>query len=191
LTYDEFKESYESKVLNIFISDNNLFYNFRNCPHCDFILAIHRHIGYKNNKCPKCKSEFNLDQFTKDYYLGLCEDAKKKGEYNKALNCLNLVIQTDQTDANLWDHRAFILIKLGKHDLAMKSCDKALVIDPNFYNAYYNKACAFSLKKDEIQSIINLQKAINGEPKYKELAKTDSDFDNIRESKEFQKLISI
>lgn len=189
LTYDEFKESYESKALNIFMSDNNLFYNFRNCPHCDFILAIHRHIGYKNNKCPKCKSEFNLDQFTKDYCLGQYEDAKKKGEYNKALSYLDLAIKKDQNDANLWDHRAFILIKVNDYDLAIKSCDKALELDTNFYNAYYNKACCFSLMSDELNAIYNLEKAIKGDLKYIELAKTDSDFNNIRNMKEFKELL--
>jgi len=189
LTYDEFKESYENKTLNIFISDHNLFYNFRNCPNCDFILAIHRHIGYKNNKCPKCKSEFNLDQFTKDYYLGKYEDTKKKGEYNKALNNLDLAIKKDQNDANLWDHRAFILIKVNDYDLAIKSCDKALEVDPNFYNAYYNKACSFSLKSDDLNAISNLEKAIKGDIKYIELAKTDSDFNNIRNMKEFKELL--
>lgn len=191
LTYDEFKEKFDRKTLNIFIHAKNLFYNFRNCPYCDFILAIHRHIGYKNNKCPKCKNEFDLVRFTKDYYLGQYEDAKEKAEYNRALKVLNIILEKDQKDVNIWGNRAYILIKLGKYNLAIESCDKALELDPNFHNAYYNKACAFSLNNRVENAQNNLRIAINGEPKYKELSKSDSDFDNIRESKEFQKLLGV
>jgi len=189
ITYDQFKEKHESKTLNVFISAKNIFYNFRICPNCDFILAIHRHIEYKNKKCPKCKEEFNLNQFTKDYYLGQYEGAKDKAEYNKALKFLNKALEKDQKDVNTWTNRAYILIKIRKYNLAIESCDKALELDPNFHNAYYNKACAFSLNNRVERAQNNLRIAINGEPKYKELAKSDSDFDNIRESKEFQKLL--
>lgn len=133
--------------------------------------------------------EFNLNQFTKDFNLGLYEDAEKKEEYNKALKYLNSAIQMDQKDANMWDHRAFVLIKLGENDLAIESCDKALELEPNFYNAYYNKSCAFSLKNDAVKARNNLQRAIKGDPKYKELARTDSDFENIRNMKEFKELL--
>ncbi len=189
ITYDQFKVKYECKKLNLFISAKNLFYNFRNCPNCDFILAIHRHIEYRNKKCPKCKEEFDLNQFIKDFNLGLYEDAKKKEKYNEALKHLDLVIQIDQNDAILWDNKAFILIKLGENDLAIESCDKALELDPNFSNAYYNKSCAFSLKNDAVKAGNNLQRAIKGDSKYKELARTDTDFDNIRNKKEFKKLL--
>lgn len=189
ITYDQFKEKHERKDLNVYISAKNLFFNFRNCPNCDFILAIHRHIEYKNKRCPKCKEEFNLNQFIKDYYLGQYEDAKEKAEYNKALKFLNTVLEKDQKDVNIWDNRSYILIKLGKYNLAIESCDKALDLDSNFYNAYYNKSCAFSLKDDAVKAINNLQRAINGDIKYKEFARTDSDFENIRNMKEFKEFL--
>ncbi|TES97722.1 MAG: tetratricopeptide repeat protein [Promethearchaeota archaeon] len=189
ITYDQFKEKHESKNLNVFISAKNMFFNFRNCPNCDFILAIHRHIEYKSKRCPKCKEEFNLNQFIKDYYLGQYEDAKEKAEYNKALKFLNIVIEKDQNDVNIWDNRSYILIKLGNYNLAIESCDKALELDSNFYNAYYNKSCAFSLKNNAVKAINYLQRAINGDIKYKEIARTDSDFENIRNMKEFKELL--
>ncbi len=81
------------------------------------------------------------------------------------------------------------MLKVNDYDLAIKSYDKALELDPNFYNAYYNKACLFSLKSDELNAIYNLEKSIKGDLKYIELAKTDSDFNNIRNMKEFKELL--
>lgn len=190
ISYDQFKEKYDSRDFNLFLTTDSIVYNFRNCPHCDFILAIHRHIEYKNNRCPKCKEEFDLNFFFKDFYLNLYENAKNKEEYNNALNYLDIIIQKDQNDVFIWDNRAFILIQLGDYDMAIINCDRSLELDSNFYNAYYNKACAFSLKNDKLQAVDNLSGAINGDSKYKELAKTDSDFDKIRNSNEFKELIN-
>ena len=55
---------------------------------------------------------------------------------------------------------------------------------------YYNKACAYSLQNVIELALENLQKAIQLNPDhYRKLAKTDSDFDNIRHNQRFQALI--
>jgi tetratricopeptide (TPR) repeat protein len=68
--------------------------------------------------------------------------------------------------------------------------NKALEIKPNDPNIYYNKACAYSLQNQIEPALENLQKAIQLNPeKYREMVKTDSDFDNIRHDPHFQALI--
>ena len=52
--------------------------------------------------------------------------------------------------------------------------------------AHYNLACAYSLKDEKNLSIESLQKAISLDRRAIEGAKTNSCFDNIRESPEFQ-----
>jgi tetratricopeptide (TPR) repeat protein len=57
-------------------------------------------------------------------------------------------------------------------------------------DAFYNKACCYALQGDVEQALENLQQAINLSPdKYREMAKTDSDFDSLREDERFQALI--
>jgi predicted HTH domain antitoxin len=57
-------------------------------------------------------------------------------------------------------------------------------------DSFYNQACCYALQGDVEQAIENLQQAINLSPeKYREMAKTDSDFDSIRDSERFQALI--
>ena len=63
-------------------------------------------------------------------------------------------------------------------------------IKPDDDAAFYNKACCYALHGQIYQAIQNLQQAINLNPeKYREMAKTDSDFDSLRSHTRFQALI--
>jgi hypothetical protein len=48
----------------------------------------------------------------------------------------------------------------------------------------------FALSGKTEQAITSLQTAISLEPKYREMAKTDTDFDAIRDNEEFQQLLA-
>ncbi len=65
---------------------------------------------------------------------------------------------------------------------AIASFDKAVEIKPDDHQAY-------ALQGNIEQAIANLQKAISLNPEYREKAKTNSDFDSIREDERFQALI--
>jgi Uma2 family endonuclease len=61
---------------------------------------------------------------------------------------------------------------------------------PSNNEYFYKKACAYALQGNVEQAIENLQQAINLSPdKYRELAKTDSVFDSLRQDERFQALI--
>jgi tetratricopeptide (TPR) repeat protein len=79
---------------------------------------------------------------------------------------------------------------LQRYQEALASYDKAIAIQPNKHEAYYNKACTYALQNNTKLAVENLQKAIKLFPgKYDKLAKTDSDFAKIRSNKQFQELI--
>ena len=65
----------------------------------------------------------------------------------------------------------------------------ASVTNSNDAEAHYDQACVYFLKGEKTLATEALQKAIALDQKYIEMSKTDSDFDNIRESPEFQALI--
>ena len=66
--------------------------------------------------------------------------------------------------------------------------DKALAIDSNYALAYYNKASSLALTKND-SSLVLLEKAIRLNPSYKNLAKNDEDFVNIKHNERFKKII--
>jgi len=113
--------------------------------------------------------------------LGRIEEAI--ASYDKALE-----VKPDKHEA--WDNRGYALSKLGRYQEALSSHDKALQLQPDYVNAFYNKACCYALQGNVDLAIENLQQAIKLNPeKYREMAKTDSDFDSLREDARFQKLI--
>jgi uncharacterized caspase-like protein/tetratricopeptide (TPR) repeat protein len=113
-------------------------------------------------------------------YLGRYEEAITS--YDKALE-----IKPDYHQA--WNNRGIALNDLGRYEEAITSYDKALEIKPDFTNAYYNKACLFALQTKIETALELLTTAIKLDPKYREMAKTDSDFDAIRDDFRFQALI--
>jgi tetratricopeptide (TPR) repeat protein len=73
---------------------------------------------------------------------------------------------------------------------AIASYDKALEIRPDDHFSWYIKACCYALQGNVELTIENLQQAINLSPdQYRESAKTDLEFDSLREDKRFQALI--
>lgn len=69
--------------------------------------------------------------------------------------------------------------------------DKAIGIQKDYAQAYYNKACVLALLDDVPRAIESLKISVGLESaKFKNKAKTDKDFDGIRENNEFRGLIN-
>jgi len=99
-----------------------------------------------------------------------------------------LEIQPDLYQA--WNNRGDALLNLGRLDESITNYNKVLEIQPDNTDAFYNKAACYALQGNVEQGIENLQQAINLSPdKYRELAKTDSVFDSLRQDERFQALI--
>jgi len=78
---------------------------------------------------------------------------------------------------------------MGRFEEAENCLNEVLKIDPNYRSAWYNKACIESLRNNQEKSIKLLKKAIDLDKKYRDMAKTDVDLNNIKDSKEFKELI--
>ncbi|MFN6474079.1 MAG: TPR end-of-group domain-containing protein, partial [Nostoc sp. SerVER01] len=91
--------------------------------------------------------------------------------------------------ADAYINRGVAYYSQGNYTQAIADFNQALKLKPDDASAYYNKACAYSLKREVKAAIKNLQQAIHLDAKYRKDAKTDSDFDNIREDKQFRALV--
>jgi len=188
-TYEEFKRKHEKKSLNIVINRGEQVYNFRSCINCDFIIPVHRHIEFKNNSCPKCKNKFNLEKYQKDIWVSLTANAFKDEEFEEALRYNEIALYHDKKDKLLWNERGLILLKEDKVEMAKQCIEKSIELDPSFPDPYYNLSCTYSLMKEVQPAITNLKKAIGLNPHFKEQAKTDPDFKNIKDEDEFKGLL--
>lgn len=76
----------------------------------------------------------------------------------------------------------------AKYDDALKWYDKALEVE-NFVWSHYGKASIYGRRGDVENTVKNLKTAIDMDPTVKDIAKDEVDFNNVRNSKEFQELI--
>jgi tetratricopeptide (TPR) repeat protein len=114
--------------------------------------------------------------------LGRKEEAI--ASYDKALE-----IRPDFDPA--WNNRGYSLHGLGRKEEAIASYDKALEIRPGSHHAFYNKARCYASQNQIDLAIDCLQQAIALDPipMWKDKAKTDTDFDLIRDSDGFRALM--
>ncbi|MBD2249297.1 tetratricopeptide repeat protein [Nostoc sp. FACHB-888] len=113
----------------------------------------------------------------------------KQGNYTQAIADYNQALNLQPNFTDTYVSRGVAYAREGNYTQAIADYNQALKLQPNDANAYYNKACAYSLKKEVKAAIENLQRAIDLDAKYREYALTDSDFDNIRQDKQFRVLV--
>jgi len=129
---------------------------------------------------PDYHEAWNLRGHSLSERLGRNEEAI--ASYDKAIE-----IKPDYHEA--WINRGDALFKLEQYEAAIASYDKAIEIKPDLHQAHYNKACCYALQDNRESAIASLQRAIELDKSYREMAKTDTDFDGIRDSEQFQALI--
>jgi tetratricopeptide (TPR) repeat protein len=110
--------------------------------------------------------------------------------HEEAINSYDKALQLNPDEDLTWYNRGYALDELGRYEEAIASYDKALTLNPNDPRILYNKACSYALQANLEAAIANLSRAIELSPeKYQEMAKTDSDFNLIRDDERFQALV--
>ncbi|MFL0247566.1 tetratricopeptide repeat protein [Candidatus Clostridium stratigraminis] len=85
-------------------------------------------------------------------------------------------------------NKALALELYAKYDDALVWYDKALSVESYIWS-YYGKASIYGRKGDVPNTIKNLKTAIDIDSSVKELAKEEPDFNNVRNSQQFQQLL--
>ncbi|MBD2580536.1 tetratricopeptide repeat protein [Oscillatoria sp. FACHB-1406] len=112
------------------------------------------------------------------------------GRYEEAIASIDNALKYKPDDDVAWNYRGLALANLGRYEEAIASFDNALKYQPDYHEALYNKACAYAQQGNLDRALENLQHAIALNPeKYREMAKTEPDFDSIREDERFQVLL--
>jgi Flp pilus assembly protein TadD len=109
--------------------------------------------------------------------------------YAEALVCCDRAIQLKPELIECWSVRGIIFTKLQQHEEAIAACDQATQQKPDHPSGWYGKACCYALQGNVELAIKNLKWTVELDSKYRAIAKTDSNFDAIREDEQFQKLI--
>lgn len=130
-----------------------------------------------------------IDPNYKDAWLNKGIILGKLERYEESIDCFNKFIESDHNYIEACNNIGVSLIKLGRYFEADKCFDKVLQLNREHGGALYNKACMKSLLNNMSEAIIYLKKSCKLDDKFRKQAKTDTDFNNIRESKYFKDLI--
>lgn len=109
--------------------------------------------------------------------------------YDKALADFNRALELRPNDPETIRNRGLTYAKLERYDETFTDFNRALELEPDNAGTLYDLACTSSLLEKTDHALAYLEKAITLDKKYREMAKTDNDFDNIRNDPRFKKLI--
>jgi tetratricopeptide (TPR) repeat protein len=113
------------------------------------------------------------------------------GRYEEAIASYDKALQFKPDNDSAWYNRGIALGRLGRYEEAIASYEKALQFNSTKHEAFYNIARSYALQANTEAAIVNLNRAIALNPdKYRDMAKTDSDFDSIRQDERFQSLVN-
>ena len=148
-------------------------------------------VNKPKNKLSYFDNAIKLDPFYYQAWWNRGIALRQLGRLEEAITAFDnaLKIKPDYPDA--WDNRGYALFNLGRYEETIASYDNALRFKRDDASAYFNKACAYALQENITLALENLKQAINLDSKYLEMAKTDTDFDKIRNDRRFINLLNI
>jgi len=109
------------------------------------------------------------------------DDDKAIADYTKA-------IALNPKDAWAYKNRASAWYNKGDNDKAIADYTKAIEIDPQDDTAWYNRARTYSISGEKDKALSDLKRAIAFNESFKENAKSDEDFKDLWNDKDFQNL---
>jgi len=122
-------------------------------------------------------------------YENLGDSRKAVGYYEKSLEITKEVGDKQGEGINL-GNLGDAYSNLGDPRKAIECYNQALEINPEDPNMWYNKACNESLMNKKSEALTYLKRAVELDPEYKELAKSDKDFHNLWDERDFKDIIT-
>jgi len=109
--------------------------------------------------------------------------------YEEAIGSYDEILKINPNDPAVWNNRGVILDRIGHHEEALFNYNKSLEFSSESCKVYYNIACCYALQNNVELALKNLEKAISLNPKLREIAKTDLDFQSIQEDEKFRAML--
>lgn len=114
-------------------------------------------------------------------YAGMGKRKEALADYNRSLELYE--------HPHTFYNRGVTYKYLKQYADALDDFNRSLELKPDDPDTFYELACLFSLWGKTNDALAYLEKAIRKDKKYREKAKRDKDFDNIRDAPRFKKLI--
>jgi len=123
------------------------------------------------------------------YLQGLAYRAMER--YHDAILPLRESADQDPEDSHALLALGWCYKRIGSLTFAIQALQEALAVDENQAIVHYNLACYWSLAGNAEIALDHLATALDIDPKYRDLAAEENDFDAIRQHPEFRELTSV
>ena len=123
------------------------------------------------------------------YLQGLAYRAMER--HHEAIPPLRESADADPEDTHALLALAWCYKRIGRLNLAIQALQEALAVGENQAIVHYNLACYWSLAGSAEIALDHLATSLQIDPKYRELAEEERDFDAIREHPGFRELTSV
>jgi tetratricopeptide (TPR) repeat protein len=110
-------------------------------------------------------------------------------QYQEAASSHSKALEINPDYHSAWHGKGLALMRLEQFDQAIESFNRAVELKSDDAGILYDQSCCYGLQGNIEAAIQVLQQAVDLDAKYREMAKTDSDFDNIRDDERFQTLL--
>ncbi|NLF70031.1 MAG: tetratricopeptide repeat protein [Candidatus Anammoximicrobium sp.] len=123
------------------------------------------------------------------YLQGLAYRAMER--YRDAIPPLRDSADQDPEDSHALLALGWCYKRIGNLNLAIEALQEALAVDENQAIVHYNLACYWSLAGNAEVALDHLATALEIDPKYRDLAADENDFNAIRQHPGFRELTSV
>jgi tetratricopeptide (TPR) repeat protein len=122
-------------------------------------------------------------------YSNAGKEAESAAARRRALSLIEERLELNPDDPRAWSLAATNYANLGERERAEEAAKRALAIDDDALT-YYNVACTYALLKDEDKALDHLEAAIAKGYHHKEWLSHDTDFDFVRESARYRRIVA-
>jgi len=115
--------------------------------------------------------------------------AQREGKMDVAEDLYKKILQIDGDKAKVLNNLGVLYMTRGRYEDAMEYFFKAMAIKEDYADPYYNLACLYVQRGERDKGLSYLKRAVQVEPKAITWAKSDPDFQELRNDPLFKKII--
>ena len=120
-------------------------------------------------------------------YVSRGNDLYRQGDYRAAVDSYQAALALRPGDLKARNNLGIAYMQLAMDDRAIAAFEDVLRRDGAYGLAYYNLACVHARAGRAAEAAGYLRRAVEIEPRARDWARTDGDFDTIRESPQFRR----
>lgn len=117
------------------------------------------------------------------------DERLKEEDANEAIEEYRTVLKLNPDHVAALNNLGYMLAKRGLYDDSLALYQRGVSVEPNNAKRHYMLACAYSLKGDVVNAVGALRTSVILAPVRREMARTEKDFEKIRNDAQFRKLV--